>query len=159
MVDIRERGLERKAARFYRETHQLFLNTDYEAIGSIRNTLEREFADEEDAEAVRARALAAAEEVVTLRIARKLVFGLAKRDVWPQHEVDQATSMFSLTLAADDPTGVLDEARAVMRGKALSAGPDEKEVQSRFMSAMKDLLALGGSNAGGQKLELLLKLG
>ena len=159
LVDIRERGLERKAARFYRETHQLFLNTDYEAIGSIRDTLEREFADEEDAEAVRARALAAAEEVVTLRIARKLVFGLAKRDVWPQHEVDQATSMFSLTLAADDPTGVLDEARAVMRGKALSAGPDEKEVQTRFMSAMKDLLALGGSNGGGQKLELLLKLG
>ncbi len=113
-ADIRARGMEGKAARFYAETHQLFVNTTYPAFTRFAAQLQRIHAAHEDQEAMRRAALMTTEQVLTRQICRRLVFGLGKRGEWHHWEVDQACSMYSLTLAADDSSACLPEARAAM---------------------------------------------
>ncbi len=112
--DIRARGIEGKAARFYPESHQLFVNTTYTAFTQFAALLHQIHAAHEDQEAMRRAALMTTERILTRQICRKLVFGLGKRGEWQPWEVDQACSMFSLTLAADDSGPCLPEARAAM---------------------------------------------
>jgi hypothetical protein len=112
--DIRARGMEGKAARFYAETHQLFVNTAYPAFTQFAALLERVHAAHDDQEQVRRAALMTTERILTRQICRKLVFALGKRGEWHHWEVDQACSMYSLTLAADDSGACLPEARAAM---------------------------------------------
>ena len=112
--DIRERGMENKAARFYEQTHQLFVNTTYAGFSAFREVLEREFAAVAEPEQMRQAALIVTEQILIRQLCRKLAFGMSKRGSWHHWEVDQAISMYSLTLAVDDNTGLLGEARAVM---------------------------------------------
>lgn len=144
-ADIRERGMEKKAARFYPETHQVFVNTGYSAFVDFAGLLEAEYAAHEDQERVRRTALKISERVLTYRVCRKLVYGLAKRGDWHGGEVDQATSMFSLTLAADDHTDHLAEAREEMRqqlGESDSIDPRLVKAREKLVIAMEDLLAV-----------------
>jgi hypothetical protein len=80
--DINERGMTGKAARFYPETHQLFVNTGYTAFKGFASQLEQEYAAHEDQEQVRRLALTIAEQSLLRQICRKLVFGLGKRGTW-----------------------------------------------------------------------------
>ena len=159
--DIEERGLANKAARFYGETHQLFINTLYSGFESFRTVLEQEFASAEDQELMRRTALTTTEQILTRQVCRKLVFGLSKRELWHGWEVDQATSMYSLSLAVDDQTALLAEARAEMRkhfaGAPAPADPRLEEARTRLASAMEELLSLRPSNAS-QPIEVTMRL-
>jgi len=138
-ADIRERGMEGKAARFYPETHQLFLNTAYSAFAQFAAQLQQLHATHEDQEAVRRAALTTTERILTRQICRKLVFGLGKRGTWHPWEVDQACSMYSLTLAADDSGAFYAEARAAM-AEALAQRPAPPPEQGREVD-VRDFVA------------------
>jgi len=135
-TDIRERGMEGKAARFYPETHQLFVNPDYPAFKNFGRQLEQEFATHEDQEQVRRIALTITEQVLVRQICRKLVFGLGKRGEWHAWEVDQACSMYSLSLAADDNAALYTEARNAM---AASLGQPAAPIRASSRRAIVSL--------------------
>jgi hypothetical protein len=157
--DILERGMENKAARFYPETHQLFINTTYAGYVGFRHHLESAFAAAEDQEAVRRAALIVAERLLTRQVCRKLVFGLSKRGSWHGWEVDQATSMYSLTLAADDNGSLFQEASQDMQAQlGVNPVPDAQleSARTRVATALEDLLALR-MRQGHQPMELSLR--
>ena len=161
--DIRERGMENKAARFYPETHQLFVNTGYAGFTGFRGLLEQAFATVDDQEQMRRAALTATEQLLIRQVCRKLVFGLAKRGVWHGWGVDQATSMYSLTLAADDNDGLFEAARAEMDGQfgaeAPAVDPQVEGARSRFASAIEELLALRLLPQREKPVELTIRFG
>lgn len=163
VTDIYERGMGDKAARFYQETHQLFVNTHYSSFVSFRKELEQEFATFSDLEQMRRTVLIVCEQILIRAICRKLVFALAKRGVWPKWEVDQAFSMMSLTLAADDRAGLFEEARSRIANQLDSASmvvdPKLKQAHSRLAVAIRDVLSLASpDNQADRRLELSLRL-
>jgi len=113
-VDIRERGLADRAARFYAETHQLFVNTTYGAFAYLAELLQREHAAHPEQEKIRVAAAEIAELLLTRQICRRLVFALARRADWPARDIEQVLSPAALTLAADDHIDRLEEGRRLM---------------------------------------------
>ena len=160
-ADIRGRGMDKKAARFYPETHQLFINATYSGFTAFAGVLEAEFNTVDDLELLRKAALETAEHLLTYRICRKLVHALAKREMWNPPEVDQATSMYSLTLAVDDNAELLPEARDEMRDRLsdlLAPDPRLSEARDRLASAMEDILALRPRRSGASPMEVVFRV-
>ena len=114
-ADAQARGVGERGARYYAETHQLFVNCLYPAVLAMRTAMEQEFAWADDQEAVRFNAQSSAEQSMVARVGRLLVFGLAKQGKWLDWEMNQALSTQALTLAADDYHQSLPAARASMR--------------------------------------------
>jgi hypothetical protein len=118
-ADAKERGLDGLAARYYGDSHQLFMNLTYPAVQTLRRTLERDGtvagAAPGDEEPMRRAAQIAAELAVTRQVCRRLVYALAKRESWTNWQVDQAASPYSLTMAADDDAESFGWARGEMR--------------------------------------------
>ncbi len=101
---IEEKGLKARAAKYYVEAGQLFINMQYPAIGEMRTLLESEYADAPDPEAMRLLAKQHSERTLILRIGRTVVFALAKQlnKEWDQRALDIASSPESLSMAADN---------------------------------------------------------
>nr|WP_321983633.1 ATP-binding protein [uncultured Lichenicoccus sp.] len=114
-LEVAARGIVARGARYYPETHQLFVNCLYEAIPAMQSSLEREFAWAEDQETVRRHALHSAEQSLVERVGRMLVFALSKHATWAGWEMGPALSTQALTLAADDHHQSLPGARAGLR--------------------------------------------
>lgn len=114
-VEVSARGLRERAARYYPETHQLFVNCLYAAVAAMQSVLEREFGWMADQDTLRERAQHQAEQSMVERVGRMLVFGLAKQPSWAGWEMDHALSSQALTLAADDHYGSLPVSREVLR--------------------------------------------
>ena len=114
-ADIEERGITTKAARFYPETHQVFINCNYGAVDRIRGELVGAFAAEPDQGRVNELALTSAEQITTRLICRKLALGLSKHGTWNDWEVAHALSNESLSLAAEDYESELPGARRAMQ--------------------------------------------
>ena len=120
--EIAARAVVGRAGRYYPETHQLFLNAPYKAVGAMREALETEFAWVQDRAQVAERSLLLSEQAMAARVGRMLVFALSKQGDWPDHEIGQAFSPHALSLAADDLSASLPEARQAMRaGLGLNA--------------------------------------
>ncbi len=114
-TEAQARGVTDRGARYYAETHQLFVNSLYPAVEAMRTTLEREFGWTEDQETVRASAQRAAEQSLVERVGRMLVFALAKQGSWSDWEMSYSLSTPALTMAADDYHQSLPAARAALR--------------------------------------------
>ena len=114
-ADIEERGISQMAARFYPETHQVFINCNYSAIDRVRNELTAAFAAEPDQSRVNELALTSAEQVATRLICRKLALGLSKHGAWADWQVYHSVSSESLSLAAEDYEAELPAARRAMQ--------------------------------------------
>jgi hypothetical protein len=165
-ADITGRGMAGKAARFYPETHLLFVNTTYPAFTQFADTLAAEHAAHPDQEQVRRVALTTTEQTLIRQICRKLVFALAKRGEWHNWEVDQALSMYSLTLAADDHAGLYTEARPAMAASLghPPAPPPEppldqkrlEQARQRAAAALEEIFAL---RPPGAPLEVTMRVG
>ena len=112
---IEARGISGRGARYYPETHQLFVNCLYAPIEAMQAALELEFGWAQDQETVRYHARESAEQSFVARIGRMLVFALAKYGTWDGWEMDLALSTQALTLAADDYYQSLPSARVAMR--------------------------------------------
>jgi hypothetical protein len=115
MEMIRERGLEGRAAKFYPQSHQIFVNLTYPPVQEMASALEQEHrlstVDTEE-ETVRRIATEVAEWCLTKRVTRALVYSLAKKALgWRPEEVTRGQSMESLSLVADDWASLMDAAR------------------------------------------------
>ncbi len=112
---IKERALEGRAAKFYPQSHQIFINLSYPAIEEMASALVLEHgldSDNDDEEAVRRIATEVAEWCLTKRVTRALVYSLAKKGLgWRPEEVTRGQSPESLSLVADDWAGLMDTAR------------------------------------------------
>ncbi len=156
-TDIQERGLQNRAARFYRDTHQLFMNFSYAGVEKLRQQLETEFATVEDHEKLREAALLVAELTITSLVCRKLVYALAKRGEWQEWELEHATTAPSLTVAADDHDAELPKARLEMANRlgipepvtiSAESTPAIEVARQHLAEAMKALLTAGRVEVG-----------
>jgi hypothetical protein len=101
--DIAERGLTSKAARYVRETNQLFVNMTYSAVGSAQEDLELRYATYDEPEIVRELARQWSERLVMGRVGYAVVYAQAKQLIreWTPDDVKKALEPESLSLAAD----------------------------------------------------------
>jgi hypothetical protein len=112
---IKERALDGRAAKFYAQSHQIFVNLAYPAVEQMATALLAETGaplgvHEEEA---RRMATETSEWALTKRISRAIVYSLSKKALgWRQEEVSRSQSSESLSLVADDWAGAMDMARA-----------------------------------------------
>jgi hypothetical protein len=103
--EIADRNLTERAARYYPESHQLFINLRYPAVERTVELLIKASPTAAAAPQGRQEALAVAERALMLRVGRALVFGLSKRSLtqgWSYTDKRMAISSEALTVAADD---------------------------------------------------------
>jgi hypothetical protein len=100
---IAEKEITGKAARYFRETNQLFINLTYSAVASAQDHLERRYATHEDPELVREFSRQWAERIIMGRVGYAVVYAQAKQLVreWTSDDVKKALEPESLSLAAD----------------------------------------------------------
>ena len=111
---IKERALEGRAAKFYPQSHQVFINLSYPSVRDMAATLLAETALQGSPleEAARRLATETAEWALTRRISRAIVYSLSKKGLgWRPEEVSRSQSTESLSLVADDWAAALDMAR------------------------------------------------
>jgi hypothetical protein len=103
-VEIEEKGIKGRAARYVMEAGQLFVNMQYPAVAEMRTQLETEYADATDPVTMRTLAKQHAERTMILRVGRSVVFALAKQlsREWDREALETAASPESLSMAADD---------------------------------------------------------
>jgi len=118
--EIEEKGIKGRAARYYMEAGQLFVNMQYPAIAEMRAQLEAEYADANDPEIMRGLAQQHAQDTMILRVGRTVVYALAKQlnKEWDQKALETASSPESLSMAADDFADAMQNVRRAI-GKAL----------------------------------------
>ncbi len=111
--EIEEKEIKGRAARYYEDPGQLFVNMQYPPINEMRELLEKEYAGTPEVEEMRAMALSLAERTMILRVGRAVVYALAKQlnKEWDHNAVLTALSPESLSLAADDFLDALQSAR------------------------------------------------
>lgn len=121
---LEERGLQGRAARFYPQSHQLFVNLNYASIAAMTEQLVAEFAHHGQVELVFETAQNLAQRMVIRRIARALIFSLTKKaEGWTGQQVQSAQSPESLSLVADDWAVFLEPARDAMAEALALADP------------------------------------
>lgn len=127
-ADIEEKGIKGRAARYYMEAGQIFVNMLYPAIGEMRGQLELEYPDTPDPETMRSLAKKHAELTMILRVGRTVVYALAKQlnKEWDQNALNTASSPESLSMAADDYGDSMQNVRRAI-GKALRVSRGEPE--------------------------------
>lgn len=130
-VDIEDKGITSKAARYVRETNQLFVNLAYSAVEAAQEDLRLRYATYEDTELVAELARQWAERLVMGRVGYAVVYGQAKQLVraWTSDDVKKALEPESLSLAADGWRDAISTAyRSISSrlGAARSFGPDEE---------------------------------
>lgn len=119
-AEVEDKGIKGRAARYYMEAGQIFVNMLYPAIVEMRTQLETEYASAPDPETMRVLAKQHAERTMVLRVGRTVVYALAKQlnKEWDQKALEVASSPESLSMAADDfADGMQNVRRAI--GKAL----------------------------------------
>jgi hypothetical protein len=95
------------------ESGVLFVNMQYPSIAERRAQLEAEYADASDPEMMRALVKQHAERTIIMRVGRTVVYALAKQlnKEWDQKALAAAFSPESLSMAADDFTDAMQNAR------------------------------------------------
>lgn len=128
-AQIEEKGLKGKAAKFYQDASQLFVNMRYAAIDAMKRQLELDYAASPDPEAMRHLALELSERTMVSRVGRAVIYALAKQlnREWTNDDMARAQSPESLSLAADDYLDALQNARRRM-SQALRIGKQEAEI-------------------------------
>lgn len=111
---VKERALEGRAAKFYPQSHQIFVNLSYPAVQQLSAALLADSPLQGGSleEAGRLIATETAEWALTKRISRAIVYTLSKKSLgWRPDEVARSQSTESLSLIADDWAPVLNMAR------------------------------------------------
>lgn len=102
--EVAEKGIQGRAAAFYRDIQTVFVNGLYSGIDRMASELEQEFPSGEDPEQMRALVIQAAQRWAAFRVGKAICFALAKRILndWTTDDVDKATTPEALSMAADD---------------------------------------------------------
>lgn len=130
--DVAEKGITSKAARYVRETNQLFVNLTYSAVASSQEHLELRYATYEDPEIVRELARQWSERLVMGRVGYAVIYAQAKQLIreWTSDDVKKALEPESLSLAADGWRDAVSTAyRSISRrlGAAKLPGSDQED--------------------------------
>jgi hypothetical protein len=125
---IEEKGFKGKAAKFYPEAGQLFVNMHYHSVAEMRAQLESEYAHATEPETMRRMAKEFSERTMIIRVGRAVVYALAKQlnQEWTTEDMARAQSPESLSIAADDFVDSLQNVRRRI-GIALRAARNEVE--------------------------------
>ena len=123
---IEEKELKGRAARYYLETGELFINMKYPAVEEMRQLLEDEYVGTADPEILRIMTLEKSRRSMILRVGRTVVFALAKQlsKEWDQKAQETAWSPESLSMAADN---VADSLQTVKRQLGAALRPNRNE--------------------------------
>ncbi len=109
---IEERSLAGRVAKYYPDSHQLFINAKYPAIAWMAAHLRQDFEGAADPELTKTAANDLAEWAITRKVARALIYTLGKKTTgWAPEDINRAQSPESLSLAADDYSLLIDSAR------------------------------------------------
>ncbi len=130
--DVAEKGIAGKAARYVRETNQLFVNLTYSAVGAAQEDLQLRYATYEEPEIVRELARQWAERLVMGRIGYAVVFAQAKQLIreWTSDDVKKALEPESLSLAADGWRDAVSTAyRSISRRLGAAKVPENAEAE------------------------------
>lgn len=122
-AEIEEKGIKGRAARYYMEAAQVFVNMLYPAINEMKSQLEAEYASSSDPETMRSLAKQHSERTMIMRVGRTVVYALAKQlnKEWDQKALETASSPESLSMAADDfQDGMQNVRRAIGRAFRVS---------------------------------------
>jgi tetratricopeptide (TPR) repeat protein len=112
---VDEKGLQGRAARFYPQAHQIFVNLTYSAFVTMALELEHVFEAAPGGEIKPRLARELAEWAISRKISRAVVYSLGKRAFgWRPEEVERAQSPEALSIAADDFAVVMEPARRRM---------------------------------------------
>jgi hypothetical protein len=100
---IEEKQITGKAARYFPETNQLFVNLTYPAAAAARDHLERRYATHQDPELARELSRQWADRIIMGRVGYAVVYAQAKQLIseWTHDDVRKALEPESLSLAAD----------------------------------------------------------
>ena len=110
--EIVEKALGGRAARYYPDMRQVFVNARYGAFARLRAQLFEEFAPFADEATVQRVAKAAAEWAVVQRIARTLLYSIGKpKSGWSAEEIKSVQSPEMLSLLVDDIEPLLISSR------------------------------------------------
>lgn len=126
--DVAEKGITGKAARYVRETNQLFINLTYSAVGAAQDHLGLRYATYEEPEIVRELARQWAERLVMGRVGYAVVYAQAKQLIreWTSDDVKKALEPESLSLAADGWRDAVSTAyRSISRRLGAARAPED----------------------------------
>jgi hypothetical protein len=122
---IAERALDGRAAKFYPQSHQIFINLTYPAVGAMATQLELDHGEAQEPETLRRVAAEVAEWCITKKVTRAVVYSLAKKGAgWRPEEVTRSQSPECLSLVADDWSGLLEMARHRLTEALASQTPE-----------------------------------
>lgn len=128
--EVAEKGITGKAARYVRETNQLFVNLTYSAVSAAQDHLGLRYATYEDAEIVRELARQWSERLVMGRVGYAVVYAQAKQLVreWTSDDVKKALEPESLSLAADGWRDAVSTAyRSISRRLGAAKAPEDAD--------------------------------
>lgn len=126
--EVAEKGITGKAARYVRETNQLFVNLTYSAVDAVRDHLHLRYATYEDPEIVRNLARDWSERLVMGRVGYAVVYAQAKQLIreWTSDDVKKALEPESLSLAADGWRDAVSTAyRSISRRLGAAKDPED----------------------------------
>lgn len=128
--EISEKGISGKAARYVRETNQLFVNLNYSAVAAAQEHLGLRYATYEEPEIVRQLSQQWSERLVMGRIGYAVVYAQAKQLIreWTSDDVKKALEPESLSLAADGWRDAVSTAyRSISRRLGAAKTQDETD--------------------------------
>ncbi len=112
--EIADRNLTYRAARFYPDTHEVYVNLCFPSVTRLAAALAATAPNAVSADTAQAVAQTVAEHILVLRLGQALVYGLSKRDAekgWTLPEKQQAVSSEVLTIVADNLFASMLDAR------------------------------------------------
>ncbi|WP_137390935.1 ATP-binding protein [Rhodoligotrophos defluvii] len=133
--EVADKGIAGKAARYVRETNQLFVNLTYSAVEAAQEHLELRYATYEDPEMVRELARQWSERLIMGRVGYAVIYAQAKQLIreWTPDDVKKALEPESLSLAADgwrDAVGNVYRSMSKRFGAAKGATDADMELEA-----------------------------
>jgi hypothetical protein len=128
--DASEKGIAGKAARYIRETNQLFVNLTYSGVRAAQDHLQLRYATYDDPELVREQARQWAERLIMGRVGYAVIYAQAKQlfREWTLDDVKKALEPESLSLAADGWRDAVSSAyRSMSRRFGMTRTTDEAD--------------------------------
>ncbi len=115
--EINDKGIKGRAAKYYKDSQEIFVNGLYPVVDRMAAELEAELASEGEPEERRSIIVKAARRSMAFRVGKAVCYAISKRlsDDWNADDLEKATLPESLSVAADDYRQGLGEAKRYVK--------------------------------------------
>ena len=112
-AQIDEKMIKGKAASYYKDSQEIFVNGLYPAVNRMATELGNLLVGKGEAELVRSIALTASRRTIAFSVGKAVCFAISKRLVeeWSLSDLEKATTPEALSLPADDYRKTLQDAK------------------------------------------------